>query len=113
MLGLPSDAAVNLESKGVTGREALSGALQEAERHALSDYLVALASGAAQGGEAASDTVARRDGISRLKSCAGDSRAFRPTSSSRQFNRANRQVFEPRSYGSVSGPDPNRASALT
>ncbi len=50
-LGLPSYAAVNLESKGVTGREALSGALQEAERYALSDYLVALASGAAQGSE--------------------------------------------------------------
>jgi len=43
---LPSYAAVNLESKGVTGREALAAALKDAEHYALSDYLVDLASGA-------------------------------------------------------------------
>ncbi len=48
-LALPSYAAVNLESQGVTGREGLAGALQDAERYPLGDYFVALASGAEQG----------------------------------------------------------------
>ena len=39
-LTLPSFAAVNLESKGVIGREALGLALKDAEHYALSDYLV-------------------------------------------------------------------------
>jgi hypothetical protein len=62
-LTLPSFAAVNLESKGVSGREALAGALQDAERYALSDYLVALASGAAKGSDEASAKVAELTGL--------------------------------------------------
>ncbi len=54
-LGLPSYAAVNLESKGVSGRDALAAALHDAEHYALNDYLVALASGAEQGANTASE----------------------------------------------------------
>ena len=64
-LSLPSYAAVNLESKGVTGRERSGDALQDAEHYALSDYLVALASGAEQGGRAASAKVAELTGLPR------------------------------------------------
>jgi len=108
-LGLPSYAAVNLESKGVTGRDALSGALQEAERYALSDYLVALASGAAQGGEAASDTVARLTGLP-VEIVRRNFARIPPHLFIKEFDRANRQVLS-RYDGSVSGPDPNPASA--
>jgi hypothetical protein len=46
-LGLPSYAAVNLESKASPDATFVQRAA-EAERYALSDYLVALASGAAR-----------------------------------------------------------------
>ena len=62
-LGLPSLTAVNLESKGVAGREALAAELKEAERYALTDYLVALAAGAEEGADAATDHVARLTGL--------------------------------------------------
>ena len=62
-LALPSFAAVNLEKKGVAGREALAEGLKEAQRYALSDYLVALASGVEEGGKTASETVARLTGL--------------------------------------------------
>jgi carboxypeptidase C (cathepsin A) len=108
-LGLPSYAAVNLESKGVTGRDALSGALKEAERYALSDYLVTLASGAAQGADAASDTVARLTGLS-VDVVRKNFARIPPSVFIKEFNRANGQVLS-RYDGSVSGPDPNPASA--
>src|SRR5581483_9793421 len=60
---LPSYAAVNLESKGITGREALAPALKDAERYALSDYLTALAAGAEDGGKRASGKVAALTGL--------------------------------------------------
>jgi carboxypeptidase C (cathepsin A) len=108
-LGLPSYAAVNLESKGVAGRDALSGALKETERYALSDYLVALASGAEQGADAASDTVARLTGLS-VDVVRKNFARIPPSVFIKEFNRANGQVLS-RYDGSVSGPDPNPASA--
>ncbi|MBC8012929.1 MAG: peptidase S10, partial [Methyloceanibacter sp.] len=108
-LGLPSYAAVNLESKGVTGREALSVALQEAERYALSDYMVALASGAAKGRETASDTVARLTGLP-VEIVRRNFARIPPSLFIKEFDRANRQVLS-RYDGSVSGPDPNPASS--
>jgi carboxypeptidase C (cathepsin A) len=108
-LSLPSFAAVNLESKGVTGREALGDALKEAERYALSDYLVALASGAEEGADAASDTVARLTGLP----IDVVRRNFARIPSSvfiKNFDRTNGQV-QSRYDGSIGGPDPNPASA--
>jgi carboxypeptidase C (cathepsin A) len=108
-LALPSMAAVNLESKGVRGREALASELKEAEHYALTDYLVALAAGAAQGADAATDTVARLTGL------PGDivRRNFAripPSVFIKEFDRAGGQVLS-RYDGSVGGPDPNPASA--
>jgi carboxypeptidase C (cathepsin A) len=108
-LALPSYAAVNLESKGVTGREALSGALKDAERYALSDYLVALAAGAGQGSALASETVTRLTGL------PGDvvrrNLARIPADLFiKEFDRAHGQVLS-RYDGSVGGPDPNPTSA--
>lgn len=108
-LALPSFAAVNLESKGVSGREALSGALQEAERYALSDYLVALASGAANGSAQASDTVARLTGLP-ADIVRRNFARIPPSTFIKEFDRAHGQVLS-RYDGSVSGPDPNPASA--
>lgn len=107
-LALPSYAAVNLESKGVTDREALSQALQEAERYALTDYLVALAAGSAQGSELASDTVARLTGLPADVVRRHFAR-IPPSLFIKEFDRANRQVLS-RYDGSISGPDPNPAS---
>ena len=81
-LGLPSLAAVNLESKGVTARAALRLALREAEPYALSDYLVELASGAEAGGKARAATVAASP-VCPLESSSGTRRASPPPSSSR------------------------------
>lgn len=108
-LALPSFAAVNLESKGITGREALSGALQEAERYALTDYLVALASGATRGAETASDTVARLTGLP-VEIVRRNFARIPPSTFIKEFDRANGQVLS-RYDGSVSGPDPNPASS--
>ncbi|MGV1014476.1 MAG: S10 family peptidase [Methyloceanibacter sp.] len=106
---LPSYAAVNLESQGVSGREALSAALKEAERFALTDYLVALASGAEEGGKAASETVARLTGLP--DDLVVKRRARIPSwFFIKEFDRANSQVLS-RYDGSVTGPDPNPASA--
>jgi len=108
-LTLPSFAAVNLESKGVTGREALAEGLQEAERYALTDYLVALASGAEKGADAASDTVARLTGLP----AELVRRNFARIPSSvfiKSFDRTSGQVLS-RYDGSIGGPDPNPASA--
>jgi carboxypeptidase C (cathepsin A) len=108
-LALPSFAAVNLESKGVTGREALSGALKDAEHYALSDYLVALASGAEKGSELASDAVAELTGLP--AEIVRQNRArIPPGLFIKEFDRAHGQVLS-RYDGSVSGPDPSPASA--
>ena len=108
-LGLPSFAAVNLESKGIAGRETLSQALQETERYALTDYLVALASGAVEGAETASDTVARLTGLP-VEIVRRNFARIPPSLFIKEFDRANGQVLS-RYDGSVSGPDPNPASA--
>lgn len=108
-LALPSYAAVNLESKGVTEREALASALKEAETYALSDYLVALASGMAEGGEAASATVARLTGLPEEVVRRNFAR-ISPSLFIKEFDRANGQVLS-RYDGSIGGPDPHPASA--
>ena len=108
-LSLPSYAAVNLESHGVTGREALSEALQEAERYALSDYLVALASGATKGSAEASETVAKLTGLP-ADIVRRNFARIPPSTFIKEFDRANGQVLS-RYDGSVSGPDPNPASS--
>ncbi len=107
-LALPSFAAVNLESKGITGREALSRALQDAERYALTDYLVALASGATQGAETASDTVARLTGLP-VEIVRRNFARIPPAIFIKEFDRAHGQVLS-RYDGSVSGPDPSPAN---
>jgi carboxypeptidase C (cathepsin A) len=107
-LTLPSFAAVKLESQGVTGREALRNALHEAERYALSDYLVALASGAAQGSDAASAKVVELTGLPADLVRRNFAR-IPPGIFIKEFDRANGQVLS-RYDGSVSGPDPSPAS---
>jgi carboxypeptidase C (cathepsin A) len=108
-LALPSYAAVNLESKGISGREALSEALKEAERYALSEYLVALAAGAGEGGQAASDTVTRLTGLP-ADIVRRNFARISPSIFIKEFDRTNGKVLS-RYDGSVSGPDPNPASA--
>ncbi len=108
-IDLPSLAAVNLEKKGVTGREALHEALRETERYALTDYLVALASGADEGGEAASKKVAELTGLPLSLVEKNDARI--PASLFiKEFDRANKQVLS-RYDGSISAPDPNPSSS--
>jgi carboxypeptidase C (cathepsin A) len=108
-LALPSYAAVNLESKGITGRAALSEALKEAERYALSDYLLQFATGAAEGGAAASGTVAELTGLP-VEVVRRNFARIPPSLFIKEFARAHGQVLS-RYDGSVSGPDPHPASA--
>ncbi|HEX5930169.1 MAG TPA: peptidase S10 [Methyloceanibacter sp.] len=108
-LGLPSFAAVNFESKGVTGREALAEAVKEAERYALTDYLVALASGAEEGAGRASGTVAELTGLP-VETVRRTFARIPPSLFIKEFDRARGQVLS-RYDGSVSGPDPNPASS--
>jgi carboxypeptidase C (cathepsin A) len=108
-LTLPSYAAVKLESEGVTDRKALAEALKGAEHYALSDYLVALASGAKQGGEKASETVAGLTGLP-LDSVERHFARVPPSLFIKEFGRAKGQLLS-RYDGSVTGPDPNPASA--
>lgn len=108
-LGLPSLAAVNLEKKGVTTRDALASGLKEAETYALSDYLVALSSGAEAGGKAASGTVSRLTGLP-LDVVERRQARISPSFFIKEFDRANSQVLS-RYDGSVSSPDPNPASS--
>ena len=107
-LSLPSYAAVNLESKGVTGRAALGAALKDAEHYALSDYLVALASGAEQGGKASSTKVAELTGLPADVVQRYLAR-IEPNVFIKEFDRSHGQVLS-RYDGSVGGPDPNPAS---
>jgi len=108
-LTLPSLAAVNLESKGVTGREALGSALKDAEHYALTDYLLALTSGAEEGGKLATDKVAALTGLPRD---LVDRRFARisPSFFIKEFGRDKGQVLS-RYDGTVRGPDPNPASS--
>jgi carboxypeptidase C (cathepsin A) len=108
-LQLPSYAAVDLESKGVTGREALGKALQGAEHYALSEYLVALASGAEQGGKLASSEVAELTGLPQDVVERHFAR-IEPEVFIKEFDRAHGQVLS-RYDGSVVGPDPNPSSS--
>jgi carboxypeptidase C (cathepsin A) len=108
-LSLPSLAAVNLESKGVTGREKLADALARAEHYALSDYLVALASGVEEGGDLASKTVSELTGLP-LDVVERRHARISPGFFIKAFDRANTQVLSLYD-GSVKGPDPNPASA--
>ena len=84
-------------------------ALQDAEHYALTDYLVALASGAEQGAEAASDRVARLTGLP-LDLVRRNFARIPPGVFIKEFDRAKGQVLS-RYDGSVGGPDPNPASA--
>jgi carboxypeptidase C (cathepsin A) len=108
-LQLPSYAAVNLESKGVTGREALGKALQDAEHYALSDYLVDLASGAEQGGRHASAKVAELAGLPQEVVQRHLAR-IEPQVFIKEFDRSKGEVLS-RYDGSVGGPDPNPSSS--
>lgn len=108
-LELPSLAAVNLESKGVTGRAELGAALKDAEHYALGDYLVQLASGADSGGKEASATVTRLTGLPQELVERHKAR-ISPSLFIKEFDRTNTQVLS-RYDGSVRGPDPNPASS--
>ena len=108
-LSLPSYAAVKLEDEGTTGREALSDALEGVERYALTDYLLALAAGATDGGKAASARVAEITGLPLEKV---EQRYARITSSFfiKEYDRDSREILSIYD-GSVRGPDPNPSSA--
>ncbi|ODR94847.1 hypothetical protein AUC69_03315 [Methyloceanibacter superfactus] len=108
-LALPSYAAVKLESDGVTGRQALKDALADAENYALSDYLVALASGAEQGGKTASARVAELTGLP-LDKVEQHLARVSPSVFIKEFDRDGGQLLS-RYDGSVSGPDPHPSSA--
>ena len=108
-LSLPSFAAVKLESEGVSGREALGEALKDVEHYALTDYLVELASGATQGGKDASARVAAFTGLP-LDKVEQHLGRITPSFFIKEFDRAGGQLLS-RYDGSVSGPDPNPASA--
>ncbi|WP_069444906.1 S10 family peptidase [Methyloceanibacter stevinii] len=108
-LQLPSFAAVKLESDGTTSREGLAAALKDVERYALTDYLVALASGVQQGGEAASAKVAELTGLPLEKV----ERYFARIPQAvfvKEFDRDDGQVLSMYD-GSVGGPDPHPSSA--
>ena len=107
-LTLPSFAAVNLENKGVSGRDALGKALEGVESYALSDYMVALASGAEEGGKRASAKVAELTGLP-LDLVTRRLARISPSFFIKEFDRTHGQVLS-RYDGSVSGPDPNPAS---
>ncbi|MGH6867220.1 MAG: S10 family peptidase [Methyloceanibacter sp.] len=107
-LALPSYAAVKLESEGVTGRAALKVALKDAEHYALSNYLVALASGAEPGGKTAAAEVARLTGLP-LDVVNENLARISPSVFIKEFGRANRQLLS-RYDGSVKAPDPQPSS---
>lgn len=108
-LQLPSYAAVKLESEGTTSREALAAALKDVEQYAMTDYLVALASGVQKGGEAASAKVAELTGLPLEKVQQYFARV--PQSLFvKEFDRDDGQVLSLYD-GSVGGPDPHPSSA--
>jgi carboxypeptidase C (cathepsin A) len=108
-LALPSYVAVKFESEGITTREGLAEALKDAEHYAMTDYLVALAAGAEEGGEDASARVAELTGLP----LEGVKKRLARIPSSyfvKEFDREGGQVLS-RYDGSVSGPDPHPSSA--
>lgn len=108
-LSLPSYAAVKLESDGVTTREGLGEALTKVEQYAMTDYLVALASGMEKGGQAASPKVAELTGLPLDKVQQNFARISQPLFV-KEFDRAGGQVLSMYD-GSIGGPDPHPASA--
>ena len=108
-LSLPSYAAVKLESDGITTREGLAEALKDVERYAMTDYLVALASGIEQGGQAASAKVAELTGLPLAKVQQHFARIPQPLFV-KEFNRPDGQVLSLYD-GSIGGPDPHPSSA--
>lgn len=109
-LALPSYVAVKLESKGVTSREELADALESVELYALTDYVVALAAGMEEGGKTASPRVAELTGLPSEKVAQRFAR-ITPSFFIKEFDREGRQMLS-RYDGSISGPDPNPASAF-
>ncbi len=107
-LDLPSLAAVKLESDGIVERDALRQKLSEVERYALSDFLVALASGTESGGRTASSKVAELTGLS---PDYVERRNARVPSSLfiKEFARKTGRVLS-RYDGSITGPDPKPSS---
>ena len=108
-LSLPSYAAVKLESDGITTREGLAEGLKDVERYAMTDYLVALASGIEQGGQAASAKVAELTGLPLAKVQQHFARIPQPLFV-KEFNRPDGQVLSLYD-GSIGGPDPHPSSA--
>ncbi len=108
-LALPSFAAVKMETDGITTRAGLAEALKDVERYALTNYLVALASGAEQGGKDASARVAELTGLPRAMV---EQHLARISTSLfiKEFDRANGQLLS-RYDGSVKGPDPHPTSS--
>jgi len=109
-LALPSYVAVKLESEGVTSREELADALEDVERYALTDYVVVLAAGMEEGGKTASARVAELTGLPSEKVAQRFAR-ITPSFFIKEFDRDGRQMLS-RYDGSISGPDPNPASAF-
>ncbi|MEM7397649.1 MAG: peptidase S10 [Pseudomonadota bacterium] len=108
-LQLPAYAAVKLESEGTTTREGLAAALKDVEEYAMTDYLVALASGTKKGGKTASARVADITGLPLAKV----QRYFARVPQSlfvKEFDRENGQVLSLYD-GSVAGPDPHPSSS--
>jgi carboxypeptidase C (cathepsin A) len=109
VLALPSYAAVKLESEGVITREGLAEALKDAEHYAMTDYLVALAAGAEEGGKAASQRVSDFTGLP-LEAVEQRLARITPSFFIKEFDRDGGQLLS-RYDGSVSGPDPHPSSA--
>lgn len=107
-LQLPSYAAVKLESEGTTSREELAAALKEVEQYAMTDYLVALASGIRKGGDAASARVADLTGLP-LKTVQRYFARIPQSLFVKEFDRDDGQVLSLYD-GSVGGPDPHPSS---
>ena len=109
-LGLPSLAAVNLEKKGVTTRDALASGLKEAETYALSDYLVELSSGAEAAARPQAEPCRASPGFP-LDVVERRQARISPSFFIKEFDRTNSQVLS-RYDGSVSSPDPNPTEQL-
>ncbi len=108
-LSLPSYAAVKLESEGITMRDALTEELKDVELYALTDYLVALASGIREGGRKASPQVAELTGLP-LEKVRQYFARIPPSLFIKEFDREGGRLLS-RYDGSIGGPDPNPSSA--
>ncbi|MBN9066870.1 MAG: peptidase S10, partial [Rhizobiales bacterium] len=101
-LSLPSMAAANFERQGLRG-EKLRAELAKVEHYALTDYLVALASGLKEGGATASETVAGLTGLP-LELVERHFARIPVQLFAREFDRAAGRVASPYDTG-VSAPD--------